>query len=232
MEHEEAKRMDAAEKYVLGELKGELRDQYEEHYFDCPECALDVKAMAAFVAASKDIFRETPAPAVPAGQEREKAIGWRFWLKPLIAVPAMAILAVMLVYEGHHLKSGSSEPVVVDQNLVASESFGLRGGDRVANENTVVRVKASEAFGLHFDFTPTQTFEKYVGEVQDQSGRALLRFGIAGERINKEVKIVVPAGLLNAGNYVLIAYGDAAATTSQAGKTAVASFPFTIEILP
>ena len=58
MEHQQAKEMHAAEKYVLGELPGELREQFEEHYFDCAECALDVRATAAFVAASKEIFQE------------------------------------------------------------------------------------------------------------------------------------------------------------------------------
>jgi hypothetical protein len=35
MDHLEAKRIQAAEKYVLGELTPALRDEYEEHYFDC-----------------------------------------------------------------------------------------------------------------------------------------------------------------------------------------------------
>jgi hypothetical protein len=232
MDHEEAKKMHAAEKYVLGELKGELRDQYEEHYCDCADCALDVKAAAAFIAASKDIFQEAPAAVPVVREERPKTSGWRGWLKPLIAVPAMAALAVMLVYEGHHLKSGLNEPTVTQQNLVVSENFGLRGGDRVANENNLVRVRANEAFGLHFDFIPSQSFEKYLAEVQDQGGHALLRFAIPAERINKEVNYVVPPGLLRAGNYVLAIYGDAVEKPGQTGKTEVASLPFTVEIVP
>jgi anti-sigma factor RsiW len=49
MDHREAIRLQAAERYVLGELTKDLRDEYEEHYFDCAECAADVKATAAFV---------------------------------------------------------------------------------------------------------------------------------------------------------------------------------------
>jgi len=44
MDHSEALRLQAAERYVLGELSPELREQYEEHYFTCEECASDVKA--------------------------------------------------------------------------------------------------------------------------------------------------------------------------------------------
>ncbi len=41
-------RLQTAEKYVLGELAEELREAYEEHYFDCQECATEVIATAAF----------------------------------------------------------------------------------------------------------------------------------------------------------------------------------------
>ena len=57
MDHEEAMWLQAAEKYVLGELAEELREAYEEHYFDCQECATDVIATA-FVDGARDIFKE------------------------------------------------------------------------------------------------------------------------------------------------------------------------------
>ncbi len=223
--------MHAAEKYVLGEMKGELRESFEEHYFDCAECALDVKAAATFIAASKDIFQEAPVTAPAATDEKRSgaAWGWRGWLKPLIAVPALGVLVVMLAYEGHHLKSGVKEQLGAEQNLVASAEFGLRGGDRVANENTLVRVHAGETFGLHFDFTPTQTLEKYSGEVQDSTGRALMEVEISAERVNKEVKFVVPAGRLGTGQYALVVYGSGGAA---AGKISVANLPFSVEIIP
>ena len=42
MEHTEAVQLRAAERYVLGELAGDLRAQYEDHYFGCAECAEDL----------------------------------------------------------------------------------------------------------------------------------------------------------------------------------------------
>ncbi len=58
MDHEEAVRVQAAERYVLGELPAILCEAYEEHHFDCRECAIDVKAGAAFVDAAREIFKE------------------------------------------------------------------------------------------------------------------------------------------------------------------------------
>jgi len=76
MDHSESIRLMAAEKYLLGELTPELREQFEEHFFGCEECALDVRAGAAFVEQSKVVLGEptvasptrvpTPVPAKPA----------------------------------------------------------------------------------------------------------------------------------------------------------------------
>jgi len=57
MDHNEALRQQAAEKYVLGELPPTLRDEYEEHYFECQECALDVKATTEFVDNVRAVLR-------------------------------------------------------------------------------------------------------------------------------------------------------------------------------
>ena len=48
MDHNESIRLQAAVKYVLGELSPAQREEYEEHYFDCAECAVDIKALATF----------------------------------------------------------------------------------------------------------------------------------------------------------------------------------------
>ena len=57
MDHSEAVRLQAAVKYVLGELPPAQRDEYEEHCFDCAECALDLKAAAVFVDTTREVMR-------------------------------------------------------------------------------------------------------------------------------------------------------------------------------
>jgi len=49
-EGDEAMHTFAAEKYLLDELDRKLRDEFEQHLFDCQECALDVLAGATFLA--------------------------------------------------------------------------------------------------------------------------------------------------------------------------------------
>ena len=49
MNHSEALKEMAAERYLLDELSPEARDAFEEHMFDCPDCALDVRSGSAFI---------------------------------------------------------------------------------------------------------------------------------------------------------------------------------------
>src|SRR5450432_181669 len=181
MDHPEAKQVHAAEKYVLGELSEELREEYEEHYLDCLECAVDVRTAVAFVANSKEVFQEGPQPVRVTPEQKARPTGWSAWLKPLIAIPAMAVLVLTLLYEKRHEHVPVATNNGAEQTLVASTSFELRGGDRKSGQSTDVRLRAGEAFGVHFDFLPTSTFVQYDAQLQDQSGRTLRHFTISGE---------------------------------------------------
>ena len=57
MDHNEAVRIQATEKYVLGELPPPLRNDFEEHFFECQECAQNVKAAAEFVDNVRAVLR-------------------------------------------------------------------------------------------------------------------------------------------------------------------------------
>ena len=50
-------------RYVLDELTGQEREEFEEHYFNCAECAADVRAAFAFAANARAVLRESPEPA-------------------------------------------------------------------------------------------------------------------------------------------------------------------------
>src|SRR5262249_25449386 len=100
MDHSEAVRLQAAEKYVLGELQGVVRDEYEEHYFGCVDCAADVKATAAFAAMSRAAFREE-AVAVPVGHRSRQDAPAPSWFErfrwALVGVPALASLVLIAI---------------------------------------------------------------------------------------------------------------------------------------
>src|SRR5712691_3850098 len=98
MDHNEAIQLQAAVKYVLGELSPVQREEYEEHYFDCAECAVDIKALATFADTTREVLR----------LEREKQLakelapargGWLRWLQPVVAAPAFAALLLIVAYQ-------------------------------------------------------------------------------------------------------------------------------------
>ena len=98
MEHTQAIQWKAAERYVLGELPSDLREQYEEHFFSCVECAEEVNLAAAFVENSRAAIGSEPVqPPVRlpvAAAPRPPASGWfGAFLRPSFAVPVFAALA-------------------------------------------------------------------------------------------------------------------------------------------
>jgi anti-sigma factor RsiW len=54
MTHAEAIQDMATEKCLLGELDNERREAFEEHFFECPECAMAVRAAAVFLEEAKE----------------------------------------------------------------------------------------------------------------------------------------------------------------------------------
>src|ERR1700675_2005714 len=62
MDHDMVVRQKMTERYLLGELDSAARDEFEEHFFDCRDCALDVHAASLFVEQSKLALAEAAAP--------------------------------------------------------------------------------------------------------------------------------------------------------------------------
>src|SRR5271167_1110055 len=186
MDHLEAKRIQAAEKYVLGELNPELRDEYEEHYFDCEDCTADLKATSAFVGIGRQIFAEEAASEAvevrPKASTKERGgfSSWFAWLRPAIAVPAMAAMLLVIVYQnvtGIPARVGTGNAT---EAQAYQTTYRVQGATRGGTESTKVTVNAQEAFGLDFDFTPSQTFANYEGRLTDASGTAVMKFRLAG----------------------------------------------------
>ena len=228
MDHLEAKRLHASEKYVLGELSAGQHDAYEEHYFDCAECAEDVKATLTFVSAGREVFREEPVPDSPRPEAPPVRARWTSW-RPMFAIPAIAALLLAVGYYTRPSKPQIAVITAPGQDFLAP-SFGLRGGDRLENEKTIVQVHRADPFQLHFDFVPSQdrNFSSYTGELQDSASRVLLEFNIPADRVNKEVNLLVPSGLVRPGDYILAVFGQ----DSSSAKTTVGKFAFAVQSIP
>ena len=89
MDHDEVVRQKLTERYLLHELDGEARDAFEEHYFECSECAIDVRAGSEFVENSKIILALPSKAPSTARRAPDKPVrhGWfghrLVWTRPV-----------------------------------------------------------------------------------------------------------------------------------------------------
>jgi len=229
MDHQEALRLQAAEKYLLGELTPDLREQFEEHYFDCPECAMGLRSLGGFITASRLALKEEEIPSLvsPHGARAERP-GWLNWLQPVIAVPAIMALAALVVFQiTVTIPSARKQAAVETVAEVYESSHRLQGTIRGADA-TKVTVRPNETFGLDFDFTPTQVFPSFRGSLVDSSGQAVLIFALKGWQSNKEIHLVVPGGKLHAGKYELIVVGVNGSLNQKPENLEVLRVPFVV----
>jgi hypothetical protein len=237
MDHTDAVRLGAAERYLSGELPEDVRDQFEEHYFDCVECASDLKALATFLTAGRMVLEEEVAAKVPPRLPEVERAGWFGWLRPLVAVPAIAALAAIVVFQNAVTIPALKQPTRTAPVAQAyTSSYRLQGTTRGEGISTV-SVRPNESLAFDFDFTPTETFPSYQGLLLDDSGGTLLKFHLAGDLANKEVHLALPAGLLHPGKYSLVLRGvrDAEgrlASGSAPGGNEVERIPFAVEFRP
>jgi hypothetical protein len=175
MDHQEATAMMATERYLLGELTPELRDAFEEHLFDCQECALDTRAAAAFIDHAKillpDMVQETaPTPRritsaiQPERKPSRLAAWWSNLTRPLILVPTFAALLAVISYQNlvtyPALQTAANEPRLG----IGTE---LRTLTRAANEPIVVSPSQRATLVLHIPqevIYTSYTFTLYDGQ--------------------------------------------------------------------
>jgi Putative zinc-finger len=212
MDHNEAVRQKATERYLLDELDPELRDQFEEHLFDCQECALDVRAAAMFVEQSKVRLAESTVPSVvkePAPATAEP--GWFAWLRPAFAVPVLALLLAVLGYQNFvtypKLMQAANEPQV---GPWASVNVSTRG-----TETAVLKAHPGEGFGLLVNFPPQDGFASYVVDLYNPAGKLEWSGPISAAAAGEDRQIYIPGHNRLPGTYTLVVHGITSAGESK-----------------
>jgi hypothetical protein len=230
MDHSEAIRLQAAVKYVLGELPQDLRDEYEEHYFDCAECALDVRAAAVFSDNARNVLcqAEREASLKAAAPKGSK---WLAWLKPVVAVPAIAVLLLVVAYQNVVTIPRAKQEAAGGAGQMFTSVFSLQMANTRGGEEVRVRVHPNESFGLKFDFTPARIFDSYLCELQDESGRTLVQDVVPGTSTNREAEFGVRGGLVKPGKYNLVFTG-VPGSNSKGATEDVLRLGFSVEFLP
>ncbi len=212
MDHNEATQQMAAERYLLGELAPDLRDAFEEHAFDCPECAVDLRAGAAFIGAAKvelPKIAETSA-AVPKPEiirPTKKRIDWQAWLRPAFAVPVFAALLALVAYQNldtiPSLRKAANEP-----SILPSTSFhaGTRGAVHAS-----VEADHTKGAALSIELPQDSTYASFAFDLYDPQGKQLWTRTVAASKTGSDgdgtVSLVIPGSGLAQGSYPLAIIG-------------------------
>jgi len=199
MDHQQAIKMQAAERYLLQELSEEERESFEDHYFTCTECADEVKAAYIFADNAKAVMADWPAPAPRA--ERQSFNFWE-WLRPVL-VPAMAVLLLgVTVYQSVLVIPRLERQLETATAPRALPSVVARAATR--GEPAVVQLSPNDQFvQVILDINTTQPVSSYSSQVYDESGN--LRFTIpsvvpsGGGSLN----LLLPASELKPGRYTI-----------------------------
>ena len=188
MDHGDAVRLKATERYLLNELEPDQLDQFEEHLFDCHECALDVRAAAMFVEQSKNVLAHAPqvGPVMVPTPARK---GWLAWLRPTYAAPAMAALLAVIAFQNVVVFPGMKKTADVPY-VFASASINI--ATRSAASPTV-RPKPGEPFVLLVNVPAEDRFSSYIADLYDPAGKIEWSVPISVEAANDTIPLRISA---------------------------------------
>jgi hypothetical protein len=210
MDHQEATRVGATEKYLLGTLDEAQRDSFEEHFFDCLECGADVRAATALIAGVRSLPQAIPdAPRSPASARAAR----RWWRdKPsrrgfLVAASGLAASLCFMAYQNGVVIPRLQEQAGRADSLQPVVSQFLT---QTRGEATVIAVGPDDR---HVALTLARPGDaaSHRFRLEDASGRVLRDQTLPARSASGELEVLLPVANLAAGSYVLVVDGAGAA---------------------
>jgi len=215
VKHEQAVENMIAERYVLGELHGSERDEFEEHFFSCPSCAQDVRDLSTMTGAARDLLHQPRQAAMQRAAARESG-SWRHWfrLSPALAwgsaLAAMTVAALTATYQVVQLR-GVVRPQAVASIVLPPETRGAAkpiSAQRIGAFILLETDLPGWTGDLVWDLRPTGAQKAIDSQASAPPARGT------------SFKLLVPAAMLAPGEYTLAI----SSTTSPSGSARLFKF--------
>jgi hypothetical protein len=223
MDHVQALTSLATEKYLLGELNATDREEFEEHFFGCKDCADDVRSGATFLEHSKVIFSkpdvEDAVALRPQPQPGRRVWTWNW------AWGAVAALLVVVGYQNlvqmprlQRVASFAANPYVMPAiSLININSRGINQPVTVSSEG--------KPFLLYLDIPARAQYDSYLAELQDGTGKTLWTLPVSAEAAKNTLPIRVPENEVARGDYAVVVSGLAAGQS----LAEIGRYPFKVQ---
>ena len=205
MDHVQATQLSAVEKYLLGELPPPLRDEFEEHFFDCQECAADLRVTAAFIDAAKKELRAKPAivPTPVSGMQPRSNPVW-----PNIAVwAALAACLLLIAYQNLVVLPRSRSELAELRAPEILPALSLVGGNSRGAAVPVVAVAPASPLLLQVDIPTQDRFTSYTCLLYSPAGSVFSQVRVSAQEAKDTVALRFPQ-IGEAGNYNLAIQGN------------------------
>jgi anti-sigma factor RsiW len=229
MNHREAVEQMATERYLLEDFTPADREAFEEHLFDCPECAFDLRAGTAFVDEAKVQLPQTserPLGTGAATTSKAKRGFWLFWMHPAFVAPAFAVLLGVVVFQNTvtfpALRETATQPHLVPFTH-------LRPATRGASQLTI-ELDRKHGMVVQVDVPAETAQASYAVDIRDAQGNLIWATTVPANRkepgADQDLSLFVPATTLHNGRYRL----DVAGLTAQGERTSVGDYAFDIVV--
>jgi hypothetical protein len=232
MQHDDAIRTQAAERYLLGQMAAAERDAYEEHYFSCAECESELAAAAVFmdnaraVLVSKSIERSDAVRST--GSSTPADSWWKrlFVAPPRALVPALSAGVLMLLvftgYQQFGVIPGLRQQALELESPRHVPALALRSASRGAAPR--LQLSSDDQYAvLQADVLPDAPVARYTAVLSSNDGTERFRTSMPAAAAGMPTTILVPLRDLSSGGYTLVFYDNAP------GGREVGRFAFTID---
>jgi hypothetical protein len=205
MDHNQATQQLTVEQYLLNELPPEVRDEFEEHFFDCQECSTDLRATAAFMAAAKKEFAAHPVPK-PGAEIKGKSFFASLWPSALVW-SALAASLLVVAYQNLVVYPGFETEIAALKAPEILPSISLAAGNSRGGQVPSGAVEGGHPFLLSVDIPTQDRFSSYTCLLYSPSGTLLWRVEVPAQSARDTVFIRVPSAARLPGNYTLTIQG-------------------------
>ena len=229
MNHQNALKEMAVERYLLGELCGASLDSFEEHLFECAECAADVKSGATFIAAVRTEL--SPLRRVTAASNPKRTSSWTSWLKsPWTLGPALAACLLALCFQTFVQQPRMRQELAQAQTPSILNPLVLANAGARGDSIPVIIAPEHGSFVLSLDVPATGGFSSYLCSLYAPDGSLLWKTTITPEQARDALLINIPTGKTKEGLNIFLIQGLTTSGSSSGTLEDLARYKFQLKV--